>query len=58
MDNRTVDLTTNVVGGVVGLPEIAEGIPLLLAGDFLGGGLKIIHGLALLIGFYLVGKGK
>ena len=58
MDSRTVDLTTNAVGGIVGLPQIATGIPKLLAGDFIGGGIDLIQGLALLIGFYCVGKGK
>jgi len=57
MDSRTVDLTTNGVGGVLGLPEIATGIPKLIAGDFVGGAVDIVRGLALLIGFYMVGKG-
>lgn len=58
MDRRTVDQTTNAVGGIVGLPQIAMGIPKLLAGDWLGGGIDVIQGLALLIGFYMIGKGE
>lgn len=58
MTQETVDKSTNVVAGIVGLPQIANGIPLLLAGDYIGGGIQIVQGLALLIGFYMVGKGN
>jgi len=58
MDKNTVDMTTNAVGGIVGLPEIATGIPKLIAGDFVGGIVDIVRGLAYLIGFYMVGKGE
>ena len=56
MDKPTINTVTNGIGAIVGLPEIITGVPLLIAGDFINGGLMVIKGLALFIGFYLVGK--
>ena len=56
MDKETVNSVSNVAGGVLGGPELAQGVVQLIAGDYVGGGLLVAKGLALLIGFYVVGK--
>jgi len=53
---QTVNQSTNVLGAVVGLPQIVAGVPMVAAGDYLGGSLLIIQGVGMLIGFYFVGK--
>lgn len=52
----TVNNTTNTAGIIIGLPQILQGIPLLLAGDYIGGGVLVLQGLSSLIGFYFIGK--
>jgi len=52
-----VNTTTNALGVVVGVPQIMQAIPLIANGDYVGGGVLLVQGLALLVGFYLVGKG-
>jgi hypothetical protein len=52
-----VNTTTNALGVIAGVPEILQAIPLIAAGDYVGGGVLLARGLALLVGFYFVGKG-
>lgn len=56
MDKETVNTVTNVAGSVLGAPELTQGIMQLIIGDYIGGGLLVVKGLALIIGFYVVGK--
>jgi hypothetical protein len=53
---QAVNQTTNALGIVVGLPQIIQAIPMLVAGDYVGGGILLLQGLGMLIGFYFVGK--
>lgn len=53
---KMINQTTNGVGVIAGLPQLMQGIPLLIAGDFINGSILTAQGLALLVGFYLVGK--
>ena len=52
----TIDKTTNAAGVIIGLPQILQGVSILLAGDYIGGGILVAQGLANLIGFYFIGK--
>ena len=52
-----VNTTTNALGVIAGLPQIFQAIPLIASGDFVGGGILLVQGIALLVGFYFVGKG-
>lgn len=56
LSQEAINKTTNAIGVVVGVPEIIQAIPLLIAGDFITGGVLLVKGIALLAGFYLIGK--
>ena len=58
ISKSAVNQTTNILGGIVGVPQIVQGIPMIAAGDYVGGGILVAQGIALLIGFYFIGKGE
>lgn len=56
MNKETVNSVSNVAGSVLGGPELVQGVLHLIAGDYVGGGLLVVKGLAYIFGFYVVGK--
>jgi len=51
-----VNQVSNIAGTFVGVPEIISGVLMITAGDYLSGSLTATKGIALFVGFYLVGK--
>lgn len=51
-----INRTTNGVAVAGGIPQLVQGIALLVAGDYVNGATLTLQGISWLVGFYLVGK--